>query len=397
MMLLSIQFAFRFVFGKKKNRFVALMIWISMIGIALGMTTLITVLSVMNGYDHVIRQQILSKTKHITVYLDHDFEMNHKPNYMASIQSMPGVQSVSGLIEGQAILMHARSFLPIELIGVDPQHTFIQNAAIQTLKPHEKKIVLGVLNPPAMPGHRVALMLPDINTQTMHITPHYQSFRISRIASDLEAHRGYIHMHQAKQILHAPAYRIAVMLHDPQQAPSIENCIKQRWPYLSTGNWTQDFAPLFHAIQMEKTMMSLILFLIIMIAAFHQMSGLLMMVHEKQQEISILKTMGYSNMGILQMILWQSMIIGGLGVCLGCIGGITVASHISSWFQWFESIFDVRLMNADIYYIDYLPSKIDLRDVFMVSCVSWICSVFSGIIPSLKASKLSPADVLRYT
>jgi lipoprotein-releasing system permease protein len=183
---------------------------------------------------------------------------------------------------------------------------------------------------------------------------------------------------------------------DLYSAPIVSQQLQAKLPEYSVGDWTQEFGVYFKAIKMEKSMMFIILVLIVAIAAFNLVSTLVMVVTDKQSEIAILRTLGASPLTIMKIFIIQGCIVGVFGTLLGIIGGILLALNASTIVEGIQNLFHIRLISSSVYFIDYLPSRLEWKDVIQISLVSFSLSLIATIYPAWQASRTQPAEALRY-
>jgi lipoprotein-releasing system permease protein len=251
-------------------------------------------------------------------------------------------------------------------------------------------------------GDKLTLIVPEMSVTIASIQPRFKRFTlvgIFKVGAELDSSLVITHIDDlAKLMLYGDAIDgLQLRTTDLFQARQIAFDIGRELPDVYfVSDWTRTQGNLFQAIQLEKRLVGLLLFMIVAVAVFNIVSSLVMLVTDKQGEIAVLRTLGATSRQILGVFMVQGTAIGligiAMGVLLGVIGALTVADIIA----WFETAFDVQFLNSDVYFINYIPSELDWNDVLIISSATFIISVLSTIYPAWKASKISPAEVLRY-
>lgn len=299
----------------------------------------------------------------------------------------------------------------IMVTGIEPEYekkvSIIQNhmvdGSIDSLKKGEFGIVLGKQLTDSLGlglNDNVTLVLPEATPSPAGVVPRFKRFKIVGIFSigaEVDSMMGYIALNDASTLLRLPdgAQGVRMKLDDIFQAPIVSNEIVRDLPSnFYASDWTFTHGNLFSAIQMEKAMVSLLLFLIVLVAAFNIVSSLVMVVTDKKSDIAILRTLGASPATITKIFMVQGTVIGVIGTVSGAILGIILATSISSIVGWISSVFGLNLFDA--YFINYLPSYLKLQDVVVIVSLSLILSFLATIYPALRAAKIQPAEALRY-
>ncbi len=246
----------------------------------------------------------------------------------------------------------------------------------------------------------VTLVLPEATPSPAGVVPRFKRFKIVGIFSigaEVDSMMGYIALNDASTLLRLPngAQGVRLKLDDIFSAPQVASSIARELPgNFYASDWTYTHGNLFSAIQMEKAMVSLLLFLIVLVAAFNIVSSLVMVVTDKKSDIAILRTLGASPATITRIFMVQGTVIGVIGTVSGAILGIIFASSISSFISWLNNAFGLHLFDA--YFINYLPSYLRWQDVVVIVSLSLILSFLATIYPALRAAKIQPAEALRY-
>ncbi len=409
---LPIFIGLRYTRSRKKNHFVSFISLTSMLGIALGVAVLITVLSVMNGFDEEIHKRFFGMTPEITIDGVND-RIEAWPEVAQQIQSTPGVKAVAPFIGGQGLLTFDGQVAPVAFNGILPE----KEEHITHLR---DKLLLGKLDGlehfgmvigrglaehlGVMLGDQVTLMIPEASVTPAGMIPRFKRFKIKGIFSagsgfGFENKLVFIHLNDAQKFMQLgdaiSGFKLKIKhIYD---APLLSEEIAARLGAdYRVGNWTDQFGAFFQAVKMEKTMMFLILLLIIGVAAFNLISSLVMVVNDKQAEIAIMRTLGATPGFILSIFIVQGMMVGTVGTILGLIAGLLLAMNAPEIVAWLQSFWDVNLMSSNVYWVDYLPSKIMLTDLIKVCVAALTMSFLATIYPAWRASKTIIAEALHY-
>lgn len=415
---LSLYIGLRYTRAKKRNHFISFISILSILGIALGVLVLITVLSVMNGFDEQIKKKVFSMVPTTTVTdisggLVYS-KCSHN-NFIQQVKSTSMVQSVQPFISGQAVLQSGGQSHPSYLLGIEPSYantiTQLRNkmleGAFDDLIPGSYGVVISqsaAFNLGVSKGDKVLVLTPQINWSLAGAMPRLKRFTVVGIfhaGAGLGYDDGVAFINiQDAQVLYHMSSRITgyqIKLFQPFKVSEFNRLIVNHLPpTVSLTDWTNQYGNFFHAVAMEKTMMFLILFLIIAVAIFNLVSMLVMLVNEKQADIAILRTLGASRGLVLRVFIVQGLILGGLGALLGVIGGVLLSKHVTQIVDSLQKILHQNFVSADVYFIDYLPSKLVLSDVWHIVLVTIIFSFLATLYPAYRASKIEPAKALRY-
>lgn len=406
---LSLFIGLRYTKAERKNGFISFISLISMIGLTLGVAVLITVLSVMNGFDRELKTRILGMIPQATVS---SYEIIDDWQVLANkIKQDERVDAVAPFINLQGMLTANGQVAGVMVTGIEPEYekdvSIIQNhmdsGSISHLKAGEFGIVLGkemVLSLGLMMGDKVTLVLPEASPSPAGVIPRFKRFTlvgVFDISPEVNSVMAFVPMRDAGVLLRLPegAQGVRMKLHDIFAAPNVANDMANLAPQLLTpSDWTSTHGNLFGAIQMEKAMIGLLLFLIIIVAAFNIVSSLVMLVTDKKPDIAILKTFGASPRLIMQVFMVQGMIIGVIGTVAGTVLGIGFALTVSDLLGWINTTFNLHLFDA--YFVNYLPSQVRIGDVVMITSASFLLSFLMTIYPALRAANIEPAQTLRY-
>lgn len=408
----SLFIGLRYTRAKRRNHFISFISLASTLGIALGITVLITVLSVMNGFDKEIKQRVFTMVPPITITPTTavDWQMLQK-----KLQAYPAIENTAPFVNGEVLLSNDGSTQPAILSGIIPSEeskvSKVQTKVVQgkftDLQPGQFGIVLGenlagALN--ARLGDKVMVITPQTSLSPAGVLPRFKRFTVTGIfragnGFGFDRGLGFIELRDAQKLfsmgnqvsgLHLGINNVFAAQNIAQQLR------KELSPSISISTWADQFGEFFHAVQLEKTMMFFILLLIIGIAAFNLVSTLIMVVSEKESDIAILRTFGATPNTIMRIFIVQGGLIGIFGTLLGLIGGILLASNVTEIVNWIEHVFHVQFLSSNVYFVDYLPSEILFSDILKICIASLILSLVATIYPAWRASKMDPVESLRY-
>jgi len=401
--------------GKRSNRnsFISFISLISVSGIALGVAALIVVLSVMNGFQKEVSDRMLSVLAHIEVF---DAGAGGMANWRQAEQEAlrnPAVRGAAPFVETQGLLVVDGTMKPAAIRGILPQEEYkvsdvakqIRQGSLQDLRPGEFKIVLGYALARSLGvgvGDKVTMMLAQGQPTPAGIVPRTRVFTVAGMFEaghyDFDSSMAFVHLQDAERMerLAAPGglrLRIADMHQAPQVAKELK---KQMSGDLVLRDWSKMNANWFAAVQTEKRMMFIILTLIIAVAAFNLVSTLVMTVTDKQPDIAILRTIGASPASIRKIFMIQGALVGIIGTVVGVLLGVTVALNIDVIVPFIERLLGIQFLSRDIYLISTIPSDMRWPDVFKIGGVSVLLAFLATIYPSWAASRVKPAEALRY-
>lgn len=402
----------RYTRAKKKNHFVSFISLSSMLGIGMGVMVLITVLSVMNGFDTEIHKRFFGMAPEITIS-GQDGKLSDWQALENELKSTPGVKAMAPYVGAQGLLTSEGQVLPIVLTGILPEQeenvTHLKNKLlIGNIKGLQHfGIILGrglALNLGVGVGDKVTIMVPQATVTPAGMLPRFKRFTVAGIFSagtgfNFDTKLAFIHLEDAQKLMQLgnDVSGLKLKINNVYQAPflSKELAAKLGEEY-EVGNWTQQFGDFFQAVKMEKNMMFLILLLIIAVAAFNLVSSLVMVVNDKQAEIAILRTIGATPGTILWIFIVQGMMVGIVGTMLGLLGGVVLAMNATTIVNALQTFFNVHLLSSSIYFVDYLPSKILWSDLWHICVVALLMSFVATIYPAWRASKTVIAEALHY-
>ena len=408
---LALFIGFRYTRSRKKNHFISFISLSSMLGIGLGVTVLITVLSVMNGFDEEIHQRFFGMAPEITVNGLHE-RVSSWQTMMHTIEKTPGVVAVSPFVGGQGLLTYSGQISPVFISGIDA-------AAEEHISHLKAKLVLGRSAPlnhfgmligrglaenlGLMVGDKVTVMLPQASMTPAGMIPRFKRFTIEGIFSagsgfGFETKVAFIDLHDAQILMNLgdDISGFKVKIKSIYAAGSLSEVLMDTLgANVLVSNWTQQFGAFFQAVKMEKNMMFLILMLIIAVATFNLVSSLVMVVNDKQAEIAIMRTLGATRGMILRIFMIQGMLIGLLGTTMGLVGGVILAHNATEIVNGLQSFLGIQF-TFDAYGLDDLPSKIMLSDLIEVCGIALFMSFCATLYPAWRASRTVIVDALHY-
>lgn len=407
---LALFIGLRYTRAERSNRFISFISMISIIGLTLGVAVLITVLSVMNGFDREIKSRILGMVPQATV-TSSQIIPDWQPLAEKIKQQDSDIVAVAPFINLQGMLTANGQVAGIMVTGIEPEYEkkvsivneHMVQGSLDDLHENDFGIVLGedmAMSLGVMIGDKVTLVLPEASPSIAGIIPRFKRFTLVGtfdISKEINTVVAYIPMNDAATLLRLPdgAQGIRMKLDDIFKAPQVaQNAAFISPNTLFPDDWTSTQSNLFNAIQMEKTMIGLLLFLIVIVAAFNIVSSLVMMVTDKKSDIAILKTFGATPKLIMNVFMVQGMIIGVIGTVLGTVIGVAFALSISEIIGWVNEAFRLHLF--DVYPVNYLPSYVKTSDVFIITGTSFLLSFLMTIYPARRAASVQPAQTLRY-
>ncbi|TXH04184.1 MAG: lipoprotein-releasing ABC transporter permease subunit [Nevskiaceae bacterium] len=403
----------RYTRAKRRNHFISFISLASMIGIAIGVTALITVLSVMNGFERELRGRILAMAAHATISgqasgMDDWVQaaglarQNKEVAAAAPYIEGEGMVKVGGDLSGTML----RGVLPADESHVSDIASHMIAGSLDDLKPGAYRIILGRELAQALAvgiGDKVDLMIPQASVTPAGVIPRFRRFTVCGVfqVGMYEFDRGLVlvHMNDAAALLRMPGKvtGVRLKLHDLFAAPRVARELAQALPGIYyVSDWTRSHANFFRAVATEKTVMFIILSLIVGVAAFNIVSTLVMVVQDKQADIAILRTLGATPRSIMAIFMVQGSIIGFVGTLLGVAGGVLLALNVEKLVPILEALTGHQFLSPDVYYISDLPSELKWPDVIRISGLSLALGLLSTIYPAWRASRVQPAEALRY-
>lgn len=404
----------RYIRAKRRNGFISFISMSSMIGIALGVMALITVMSIMNGFQHELRERILGMTAHLTLSDNHHNLANWQVLYDLSkehprvLGAAPNIMEQGMLSQGERVKgVMIRGILP----EVEPEVSTINDSMVtghlSDLAPQGYGVILGMELAHSLGvsvGDSVTLIAPQGAVSPVGMLPRIKRLTVTGLfragMHEYDSGMALIHLEDAATIFR---YRDGAVSGLQLKIDDLFKVYEVRRDFIIGFNdqflirdWTQQHANFFKAIQMEKRMMFIVLALIIMVAAFNIVSTMVMVVTDKQKDIAVLRTIGASPLSIQAIFIIQGLIIGIIGAYLGLVGGVVLSLNIHVIIPFIEQLFGFQFFPADVYYISEVPSKLDWDDVWAVSGLAFVLTLLATLYPAWRASRIQPAEALRY-
>jgi len=410
---LELYIGLRYLRARRASRFVSFISLVSLLGVAVGVAALIVVLSVMNGFEQELRSRLLNLTSHATVTAP-DGRLRDWEPVLARIEATPGVAGAAPYVEVQAMLAHEGLLKGTLLRGIDPA----REAAVSRVQDHmvagslehlvagTDHLVLGRLLAARLRvgiGDPLTLLVPTGSDTGARLVPRLRRFVVAGLFEvGMEEQDGVLamtHLEDAAAARGRPGEvsGVRIEMEDLFAAPQVARRIAaELGPGYQARDWTEENASYFRAVRIEKTMMTLILSLVVAVAAFNIVATLVMVVTDKRMEIAILRTMGLSPGSVMRVFLVQGTAIGAVGTLMGVALGVPLALHVGTLMPALESLLGFNVLPAEVYYITRLPSDLRWPQVALVSTIALGLCLLSTIYPSLRAARTEPAEALRY-
>ena len=401
----------RYIRSRRKNGFVSFISLLSFVAMALGVTALILVLSVMNGFDYEIRQRILNVVAHAAIF--NEDGVHNWQQLGADANLVRGVEAFAPYVEGYGLLSSDAQGQGVLIQGIDPlledavspisEHMMVGEMAL--LQPGEYGIVIGHLLARSLGvirGDYVVLSLPELNVTPAGIFPRYKRFRVFgvfQVGAQVDSGLAFVHYRDAQKLFRTgdAVTGVRLRLADPFDAGDIVAALNVDMdPGFKAKAWTEDMGNLFQAIELEKKVVSLLLAAIIAVAAFNIIASLILMVADKRQDIAVLRTLGVEAGTISRIFMVQGSAVGAFGVLCGVSFGSLLALWIGDIVHWLEYVLGFRVFDPDVYFISQLPSRLLWQDVLMISGLGFGLSLLATLYPSYRAGQILPAEALRY-
>jgi lipoprotein-releasing system permease protein len=415
----------RYLRAKRKQVFVSVITFISIAGIFLGVAALIIVLAVMNGFETDLRNKILGINSHI-VLMEYNGHMKQYTHVTRDIENVPGVVAATPFIYSQAMVKSGKGASGVVLRGLQVESAFqvitlgkIKEGKMDFLQADKRpaeRIDPDLMN---LPGiivgkelaknlgiflyHPISILSPTGTVTPMGMAPRMKRFLVVGIFDsgfyEYDSTLTFLSLKDCQEFLNMgeQVTGVEIRVNDIYRADVIAKAIERKlgFPYWAR-HWMEMNKNLFAALRLEKRVMFIILSLIVLVAAFNIITTLIMVVMEKNKDIAILKSMGATSRSIMNIFILQGVIIGAVGTLLGAAGGVTIALNLSRISVFVENMLGVKILPGDVYYLSELPSRVHYGDVSVIIVGSLVLCLLSTIYPSWRASKLDPAEALRY-
>ncbi len=405
--------ALRYTRAKKRTHFISFITLTSILGITLGVTALITVLSVMNGFQSELRQRILGMTSHASI-TGYDGRLRDWRQLAQRLADQPHILGSAPFVEGQVMLTFGRRVSGSMLRGILPEREAqvsavvdkMTHGSLQALQPGSYGIVLGAELARYLGvwlGDKITVITPQVTTTPAGILPRLKRFTVVGIFEvgmyEYDRNMALVNLEDAARLLRldGAVSGLRLKLDDLFLAPQVAEALTQK---LGAGffvtDWTRLHSNFFRAVQMEKRVMFIILMLIVAVAAFNIVSTLVMVVTDKRADIAILRTQGMTPGAIMVVFILLGSIIGLFGTLAGMAGGIALALNVETIVPAIERLFGIHFLSADVYYISELPSELHWGDVWRICGLAFVLTLLATLYPAWQASQVKPAEELRY-
>ena len=402
----------RYLRAKRRTRFVSFITLISLIGIALGVAALIVILSVMNGFEGELRNRLLSMSAHGKVTGAEGVISEWRP-LVETVSNEEGVAAAAPFVQLEGMIQTGRELHGVLVHGVDPEfeqalsgtQMNMVEGSLDTLRPGERSIILGRLlafDLRVRIGDGVVLLIPrPLGDGTLE--PVLERFVLQGVfeagLADHDSVLALVHASDAAAILdigdavNAVRFRADDVMAAPAIAASLQG---QLGDNVRTSDWTVENGSYFRAIRIEKMMMSLILSLIIGVAAFNIVASLVMVVTDKITDIAVLRTLGMGPDGVVRVFFVQGAMIGWAGVLIGVLLGVVLAIYVPVIAPFLEQLFGFQIMPGDVYYVTRIPSILEWQDVVVIAIAAFVLTSLATLYPARRAALVNPAQALRY-
>jgi lipoprotein-releasing system permease protein len=404
----------RYTRAKRRNHFVSFISLTSMIGLALGVVVMIVVLSVMNGFDHEMRTRVLGMVPHATI--ESGEPISDWQNLATRVQQNPQVEAVAPFTQMQGLLTNNGNVQKILLNAIDPVQErkvsiidgFMKQGSLDDLVSGGFGVVIGDKAATKLGvglGDKVTFVSPEVMVTPAGMFPRMKRFTVVGIfhvgAGELDGYLGVTNLQDLARLhrwkpdqVQGLRLKFTDLFKAPRTAYEIAQTLGEHQYY--SRDWTRTHGNLYQAIGMEKSIIGLLLLLIVAVAAFNIISTLVMVVNDKRGDIAILRTLGATPGQIMRIFMVQGTVIGVVGTLVGAGVGILAALNVSSAISALEGLIGHKFLNADVYFIDYLPSQLMAEDVLLVCGAALVLSFLATLYPAWRAARTQPAEALRY-
>jgi len=416
---LSVYVGLRYVRARSSKFFVSFITWASLIGVGVGVAALIVILSVMNGFEGELRERLLSLSAQVRITAAPAAPAAGTvvaPDWQGAArlaQGTAGVTDVAPYAELQVLAVRRPEMLPVLLRGIDPAarssaaelSQAISQGHLADLAAGSDRVIVGAVIAERLglsPGDALTVLVPTVDADGAP-APKLRELTVAGVfevgLQDHDATLMFANLADVRALASGgtAGEGLRVRVRDVLAAPAVAARLRARLPpAFEVRDWTQDNANYFRAIRIEKTMMSLILLLIVAVAAFNIVAMLVMVVTDKRTDIAIVRTFGAAPRRVMGIFITQGLVIGWLGVALGVVLGLTLALHVDTIVPFLEHTFGFQIMDADVYYITAIPSEVHWSNVGAIALAALLLTALATVYPSIRAARTAPAEALRY-
>lgn len=408
----------RYLKAKRKSTFISIITFISTAGVTLGVMALIIVLAVMTGFERDLKEKILGTNAHLVI-IRSGAPMDNYKNIMEQLKRLPGVEAATPFIYNQVMLSTGRNVSGVVLRGIEPTSdkmvTRLSAAIVQGSMDTLDPVTEGTAEPGIMIGRelakhlnlalgdRVNVVSPSGTITPLGMMPKLKPFRVSGIFNtgmfEYDSTLAYVSIKQAQRFfdLSDTVTGIQLKVTDVYATTELSKKINHEFgPELYARDWMQMNRNILFALKTEKVVMFIILTLIVLVAAFGIASTLFMVVMEKTRDIAILKTMGARSSSIMKIFVFEGLLIGVVGTALGVLSGLLISYNLELIIDIVQRVTGKNFFSKEIYYLDHFPSHVVMSDVLAISVTAILISFIATLYPAWQASRMLPAEALRY-
>lgn len=399
----------RYGISRRHSQLVSFISSLSIASLVIGVALLVLVMSIMNGFDRELRERILGIMPQATIYQRYGIE--EPQPLIDELEAHPQVLAAAPFVQLQGLLAHQKRVSPVNLFGIDPAQEarlsslkeYLPEQGFDQLSQSSQGILIGRGIADTLqvePGDSVSLIIP--RTGGGNPTPNIRMLTVLAVfdsGTEIDHGLALMGLEAASSLSEFPGTvtGIRLQVNDLFSAPAVvRQLVNALPPGFYGSDWTRTQGNLYEAIHMSKNLVEMLLFLIIAIAAFNLVSTLIMVVVDKQGDIAILRTLGASTGEIIGIFMVQGGLIGLIGTALGVAVGVLLSLCVTDAVQWLERLLNVRFLESDVYPISYLPSDLQWSDVAQIGVTALIISFFAALYPAWRASRVQPAEALRY-
>ena len=402
----------RYTRSKRREGFVSFISGFSLCAMALGVMALIVVLSVMNGFDREIKNRLLLVVPHATVSRPEGFNVAEIANLTSQIMADSNILAVVPMVQSFVMLSYDTEKIGVMLQGIDPQWSTVEplrenmlSGFLEKLAPGDFGVVLGsqvARRLGVFVGDRIQLTMPKVTVTPAGIFPRIKTVTVTgifQVGAQVDSSVIFVHEQDARKLLQQTDrfQGLQLRLAEPYGADEwIRQTGLQLLPDAKWRSWTDSMGTLFQAMRMEKVVVSLLLSVVIAVAAFNIVASLVLMVSDKRKDIAVIRTLGATSGTVMRIFMVQGLAVGSIGILAGTILGCLLAYFIGDIVTFIETVAGVYIFDPTVYLISALPSKILLSDLAMVVGSAFIISFLATLYPAWRAGQVLPAEALRY-